>query len=175
MKALIVVDVQNDFCPGGALGVEGGDKLALEIGVAAGKADLVVFTRDCHPPDHCSFKEFGGPWPPHCVMHTRGSEIHSSLASIVQPDLVVLKGMRPDNEQYSGFHETWLGDTLRSLGIKEVVVCGIATDYCVKATAIDGIRQGFGVTVLKDLCAAVDAEYGQIALEEIEQRGGVVI
>ena len=157
--ALIVVDVQNDFCPGGALGVDGGDRLGAVIAEAAAGAGTLVATRDMHPADHISFREQGGPWPSHCVAGTPGAELHSSVSGL-RFDLVHDKGRDPGREQYSDFDDSDLADRLRERGVTRVVVAGLATDYCVRATALDAIAAGFETTVLRDAIAAVDVEPG---------------
>src|SRR3712207_4906891 len=142
-RALVIVDFQNDFTPGGALAVPEGDRIADRIDALArsGDFDLVVATRDWHPPDHGSFAEQGGPWPPHCVQGTPGAELHPALdRSLV--DVVVDKGQDPGTEGYSGFEATELGTLLRERGIDAVTVVGLATDYCVKNTALDALREG---------------------------------
>lgn len=158
-KALVVVDVQTDFCPGGALAVDAGDRVVAPINrlirrfVEASRP--VVATRDWHPPDHCSFRERGGDWPVHCVARTPGAAYHADLA--LPPDaLIVDKGTRSDAEAYSAFEGTDLAQRLCALGVREILVCGLATDYCVKATALDGLREGFEVTVVTDAIAGVD-------------------
>jgi NAD+ synthetase len=171
--ALIVVDVQNDFCPGGALGVAGGDRLAPLIEEAAASTGTLVATRDRHPPDHISFTERGGTWPPHCVAGTEGAELHASVAGM-QFDIIQDKGENRDQEQYSGFDGTPLAQNLRQRGVERVVVTGIATDYCVRATALDAVDEGFDVTVLTDAVAAVDLSPGdgRRALDEVRAAGG---
>jgi nicotinamidase/pyrazinamidase len=171
--ALIVVDVQNDFLPGGTLGVPGGDRLAPLIAEAAGSADVVVATRDVHPPDHCSFREQGGPWPSHCIAGTAGAELHPSVASL-HFDRIQDKGADPGREQYSGLDGTDLAEWLRARGVGRVTVAGVATDYCVRATALDAIRAGFPTTVVTDAVAAVDVAPGDghRALAEVRAAGG---
>jgi NAD+ synthetase len=171
--ALIVVDVQNDFCPGGALGVAGGDRLGAVIGEAAESAGTVVATRDRHPADHSSFASHGGPWPAHCVAGTQGAELHPSVAGL-EFDLVQDKGEDAAREQYSGFDGTPLAARLRERGVERVQVAGIATDYCVRATALDAIAAGFETTVLTDAVAAVDLQNGDgvRALDEVRGAGG---
>ncbi|MDX6523284.1 MAG: nicotinamidase/pyrazinamidase, partial [Gaiellales bacterium] len=171
--ALIVVDVQNDFCPGGALGVAGGDRLGATIAAAAQEAGTLVATRDCHPAGHISFRDRGGPWPSHCVEGTTGAELHTSVAGLPF-DIVQDKGRDPDREQYSDFDGTDLADQLRGRGVTRVLVAGLATDYCVRATALDAIQAGFDTTVLVDAVAAVDVEPGdgERALREIRAAGG---
>ena len=173
--ALIVVDVQNDFCPGGALGVDGGDQLGAVIAEAAGGAGTLVATRDMHPANHISFREQGGPWPPHCVAGTPGAELHPSVAGM-SFDIVHDKGRDPGREQYSDFDDSDLADRLRERGVTRVLVAGLATDYCVRATALDAIAAGFETTVLRDAIAAVDVEPGdgERALREIRAAGGTL-
>jgi nicotinamidase/pyrazinamidase len=169
---LIVVDVQNDFCPGGALGVAGGDRLAPAIAAAAEAAGTVVATRDLHPAGHVSFAERGGLWPAHCVAGTPGAELHPSVSGM-RFDRVQDKGTDPDHEAYSGFDGTDLAEYLRDRGVKRVLVAGLATDYCVRATALDAIHEGFETTVLTDAVAAVDVEPGdgERALAEVRDAG----
>jgi NAD+ synthetase len=173
--ALIVVDVQNDFCPGGALGVDGGDRLSGAIGEAAAGAGTLVATRDAHPADHCSFAERGGPWPAHCVAGTAGADLHRSVAGMPF-DRVQDKGGQRDREQYSGFDGTGLADWLHARGVRRVLVAGLATDYCVRATALDAIQAGFATTVLTDAVAAVDVQPGDgdRALAEVAAAGGAL-
>ncbi|MBI3326635.1 MAG: nicotinamidase [Nitrospinae bacterium] len=170
--ALIIVDVQNDFCPGGALPVPEGDKVILPINQMLGYPWLTVATKDWHPPNHCSFKEQGGPWPPHCVQNTHGADFHPSLdASRIRR--VVTKGSRVEKDAYSGFEGTDLVTILRQEGVKRVVVCGLATDYCVRATARDALAEGFEVLVLEDAIRGVEVHAGdcQRALEELTAAG----
>jgi NAD+ synthetase len=171
--ALLVVDMQNDFCPGGALGVAGADTLAPAIAEAAGGAGTVVATRDWHPPDHRSFAARGGPWPPHCVAGTPGAELHASVAGM-HFDRIQDKGTDRDHEAYSGFDGTDLADYLRGRGVEQVVVSGVASDYCVRATALDAVGEGFRTTVLTDAVAAVDLQPGDgaRALREVAAAGG---
>jgi len=157
--ALIVVDMQNDFCPGGALGVPGADLLAPTIAAAAAGAGTVVATRDRHPDNHSSFAVHGGTWPPHCVAGTAGAELHPSVSEI-RFDRIQDKGGDPDQEAYSGFDGTDLAAYLRGRGVERVLVAGVATDYCVRATALDAVREGFQTTVLTDAIAAVDVSSG---------------
>ena len=161
--ALIVVDVQRDFCPGGALAVEDGDRVVPGINRVVKAFDRrglqVFFTRDWHPPDHISFKKRGGPWPAHCVQGTPGAEFHPSLR--VPPGAVIIsKGDDPDREAYSGFQGTDLESRLKAIGVKEVFIAGLTTDYCVKESASDARRAGFEVEVIEDCVRAVDARPG---------------
>jgi nicotinamidase/pyrazinamidase len=173
--ALLVVDMQNDFCPGGALGVSGADLLAPAIAAAARGIGTVVATRDWHPPDHCSFAVRGGPWPAHCVAGSPGAELHPSVAGM-RFDRIQDKGADRDHEAYSGFDGTDLAAYLRGRGVERVVVSGVASDYCVRATALDAIRAGFGTTVLADAVAAVELHPGDggRALAGVVAAGGLL-
>jgi nicotinamidase/pyrazinamidase len=176
-RALVIVDFQNDFTPGGALAVDEGDEIAPRINMHAhsGEFDLVVATRDWHPPDHNSFAERGGPWPVHCVRDTPGAELHPALDA-QSVDVIVDTGKEPDTEGYSGFEATDLEDLLRSHGIEEVTVVGLATDYCVKHTALDAVRMGFRVRVDPEGVRGVDVDPGdsERALEELRDAGVTV-
>jgi nicotinamidase/pyrazinamidase len=179
--ALIVVDVQNDFCPGGALGVPGGDAVVpvmnryLERFGAAGAP--VYLSRDWHPAVTRHFKVYGGVWPPHCVQGTRGAEFHPGLAPPAGA-VVVSKGMDPEQDAYSAFQaEDPSGRpfpaVLERQGVRRVYVGGLATDYCVRATALDAARAGLEVVLLTDAIGAVDLEPGDgaRALEEMRAAG----
>jgi nicotinamidase/pyrazinamidase len=174
--ALIIVDVQNDFCPGGALAVPQGDEVIPTVNRLLKQRWLSVATMDWHPAEHCSFEPHGGPWPPHCVQGTTGAELHPELdADNIQ--LTVIKASHHDKDAYSGFDGTELASILREKGIARVVVCGIATDYCVKATAHDALKEGFEVVVLEDAVRGVEVNPGdsQRALEELRKAGAQVI
>jgi nicotinamidase/pyrazinamidase len=174
--ALIIVDVQNDFCPGGALAVPQGDEVIPTVNRLLKQRWLSVATMDWHPAEHCSFEPHGGPWPPHCVQGTTGAELHPELdAENIQ--LTVTKASHHDKDAYSGFDGTELASILREKGIARVVVCGIATDYCVKATAHDALKEGFEVVVLEDAVRGVEVNPGdsQRALEELRKAGAQVI
>jgi nicotinamidase/pyrazinamidase len=177
-RALVIVDFQNDFTPpDGALAVPDGDAIADRVNELArsGEFDLVVATRDWHPPDHGSFAERGGPWPVHCVADTPGAQLHPGLdASRV--DVIVDKGQDPDTEGYSGFEGTRLEELLREHGIDEVTVVGLATDYCVKNTALDALRAGLQVTVDTDAIRGVEVQPGdsERALDELREAGATV-
>jgi nicotinamidase/pyrazinamidase len=176
-RALVIVDFQNDFTPGGALAVRDGDAIAPRIDELArsGEFDVVVATRDWHPPDHGSFAAQGGPWPEHCVQRTPGAELHPALDRALV-DVVVDKGQDPGTEGYSGFEATNLAELLRERGVDHVTVVGLTTDYCVKNTALDALRGGFGVTVDATAVRAVEVQPGdgQRALEEVRAAGGSV-
>jgi nicotinamidase/pyrazinamidase len=174
--ALLIVDVQNDFCPGGALAVPSGHEVIPVINRLLKHGWLAVATMDWHPADHCSFEPHGGSWPPHCVQGTAGAELHPDLDA-TQIQLVITKGSHPHEEAYSGFHGTELAATLRAKGVRRVVVCGIATDYCVRATAHDALQEGFEVLVLEDAIQGVEVNAGdcQRAIEELRQAGARMI
>jgi nicotinamidase/pyrazinamidase len=174
--ALIIVDVQNDFCPGGALPVPKGDEVVDPINSIIPLFSFVVATQDWHPNNHISFRDRGGPWPPHCVAGTWGAELHPRLRAEGISEFVK-KGDDPDKEAYSGFDGTGLADILRSKGVERVFVCGLATDYCVKATALDAIRNGFKTYVVVDAVRAVDVNPGdgERALEEMRMAGAILL
>ena len=170
--ALIVVDVQHDFLPGGALGVAEGERIFEPIDELAPRFARVYATRDWHPPDHSSYAAQGGPWPVHCVAGTHGAAFDPRL-DLEHVDVVVDKGVDRETDGYSGFAATSLESDLREHGVKRVFVCGLATDYCVKATALDARAAGFEVVVIEDASAAVNVEPGDEAraLEEIRAAG----
>jgi nicotinamidase/pyrazinamidase len=159
MDALIVVDVQNDFCSGGALEVPDGDAVIEPINRLAQQAVFVVATRDWHPPDHGSFAENGGIWPVHCVRDTPGAQFHPDIDQS-RVDAVVDAGRTPEAEGYSGFEDTELEQLLRERHVAEVHVAGLALDYCVKATALDARRAGFDVILHRDATRAVEVQAG---------------
>jgi nicotinamidase/pyrazinamidase len=184
MDALLIVDFQNDFTPGGALPVAEGDKIAGPINSVLDSFDLVVATRDWHPPDHGSFegvevdpKQWRGAdppsiWPVHCVQGTPGAELHPALER-AKVDVVIDKGQDPNSQGYSGFQDTTLGDLLRDRGVDRLFVAGLATDYCVKNTVLDARRLGFDVTVIEDGVRGVEVNPGdsERALEEMRSAG----
>jgi nicotinamidase/pyrazinamidase len=161
--ALIVVDVQRDFCPGGALAVPRGDEVVPVINQLLGLGGwLAIATRDWHPPDHCSFTAQGGIWPPHCVAETPGAAFHPAL-DLTRVRNVISKATTRAAEAYSGFQGTDLQELLAGLGIRRVFVCGLATDYCVKATALDARKAGLDVVVLEDAIRGVEVRPGDCA------------
>ncbi len=166
---LIVVDLQVDFCPGGALAVAGGDEIVSPVnGLLQIPGWMKVATRDWHPADHTSFQAQGGIWPVHCVADTPGAAFHP-LLNAGNVEIVVSKATTKDAEAYSGFDGTSLADDLRAASIRRLFVCGLATDYCVKATAIDARGEGFEVVVIEDAIRAVNVEPkdGINAIEEM--------
>jgi nicotinamidase-related amidase len=173
--ALIVVDVQHDFLPGGALGVAEGERIFEPIDELAPRFARVYATRDWHPADHSSYAEQGGPWPVHCVAGTHGAAFDPRL-DLEHVDVVVDKGTDRETDGYSGFAATSLESDLREHGVKRVFVCGLATDYCVKATALDARAAGFDVVVIEDAAAAVNVDPAdeERALRAIRDAGAAV-
>ena len=179
MKALIVIDIQNDFCPGGALAVPGGDEIVAPVNALMGGFDAVILTQDWHPAGHSSFaSEHAGKdqyeliempygpqvlWPDHCVQGSTGAAFHPGLNTI-RADLIIRKGFRRAIDSYSAFFEndhttpTGLEGYLRTRGITDLTLVGLATDFCVNYSAVDAARLGFRVTVRADLCRAIDLD-----------------
>jgi nicotinamidase/pyrazinamidase len=180
-SALLIVDVQNDFCPGGALAVPGGDRvvpvLNHHIAGAVGQGLPIYASRDWHPAVTRHFKPFGGPWPPHCVEGSPGASFHEDLR-LPASAIVISKGQDPESPGYSVFEgytagsRTFLSD-LRDRQVNHLYVGGLATDYCVKASVLDARRAGFDVTVLSDAVAGVDVQPGDSAraIEEMRRAG----
>ncbi|MFL5908585.1 MAG: isochorismatase family protein [Solirubrobacterales bacterium] len=158
-RALLIIDFQNDFTSGGALEVPGGDEIAEPIQKLAPQFDHVFATRDWHPPDHASFVTEGGPWPVHCVQGAHGAELHPAMSGI-KVDEIVDVGVQREDEGYSGFENSKLASLLRDRDVDEVAVVGLATDYCVRASAIDACREGFDTTVVSDAIRAVEVNPG---------------
>jgi nicotinamidase/pyrazinamidase len=160
-RALLVVDVQRDFCPGGALPVRQGDAIIRPLNGVIQKFETenlpIVFTRDWHPANHISFKAQGGIWPPHCVKNTMGAEFHPDLR-IPKTAVIVSKATEPRQEAYSGFEGTDLANILRRSGAEEVLIGGLATDYCVLNTALDAVENGFRATVISDCVRGVNVK-----------------
>ena len=187
VDALLITDFQNDFTPGGALAVEGGDEIGAPINELADHFDFVVATRDWHPPDHGSFVgieadldkwEGTDPpsiWPVHCVAGTEGAQLHPSLDQ-TKVDVVLDKGQSPHSQGYSSFHGSGLADVLRERGVDRLYVTGLTTDYCVKNSVLDAIKEGFVVTVVEDAIRAVNVNEGdgERALEEMRRAGAEV-
>jgi nicotinamidase/pyrazinamidase len=197
-KALVLVDLQNDFCPGGALAVARGDETIAIANQVARHFDVVVATQDWHPADHGSFAsnrpgakpydlgELGGLpqvlWPPHCVQGTAGAELHAGLdrARVTE---IFPKGTDPTIDSYSGFWDngkrrsTGLAEWLRAKGVTTLYVLGLATDYCVKATAIDAVAEGFTTYLVEDGCRAVELAPGdgERAIEAMRAAGVIVV
>ncbi len=198
MKALILVDIQNDFCPGGALAVEQGDQVVPVANALARRFDLVVATQDWHPRDHGSFAanhpgtepgqviDLGGLdqvlWPVHCVQATDGAAFHAELDTGRVTE-VFRKGTDPAVDSYSGFYDnghrkaTGLADYLRGKGVDTVYVLGLATDYCVKFTALDAVSEGFQTYLVEDGCRAVALQEGDAerAIDQLREAGVTVL
>lgn len=171
-SALIIVDMQNDFMPGGSLPVPDADKIIpiinkyIEIFMAKG---LPIFaSRDWHPPNHISFKQRGGVWPVHCVRNTLGAKFHPDL-KLPRSAIVISKATDPNREAYSAFDRTELADRLREKNIKRVFIAGVATDYCVKNTALDALENGFEVILLEDATKGLANSVS--AIEEMKAKG----
>lgn len=194
MQALLVIDVQNDFCPGGALAVPGGDEIVAPINALMTEFDAVIATQDWHPAGHSSFATTHpgkapfemidmayGPqvlWPDHCIQGSEGAAFHADLA-IDRADLILRKGFRSGIDSYSAFFEndhetpTGLDGYLRTRGIDRLVMVGLATDFCVNFSAVDAARLGFEVDVRQDLCRAIDLD-GSLAAALEGMRGAGV-
>lgn len=192
-EALLVIDVQNDFCPGGALAVPGGDEIVPEINAMMGRFETVLLTQDWHPVDHSSFasRHDGkapfeliempyGPqvlWPDHCVQGSGGAAFHPDLRT--DGDLILRKGFRAGIDSYSAFFEndretpTGLDGYLRNRGIGTLTLVGLATDFCVHYSAVDAARLGYDVTVRMSACRAIDLD-GSLAAAEAAMRGAGV-
>jgi nicotinamidase/pyrazinamidase len=175
VHALLIIDYQNDFArPDGALAVPEGEEIAERINELArsGEYDVIVATRDRHPPDHGSFEQLGGIWPVHCVQETEGAELHPALDASAL-DVVVDKGQDVATDGYSGFDGTRLAELLREHDVERVTVVGLATDYCVKHTALEALQEGFTVIVDTTAVRGVDVEDGDSdrALAEMRAAG----
>src|SRR5438874_11737619 len=173
--ALLIVDPQVDFCPGGSLAVPHGDRIFEAVNRAAGMAPVVIASRDWHPPDHISFRAQGGIWPVHCVRDTPGAGFHPELDQS-RIDKVVSKATARSEEAYSAFAGTDLEEYLRSRGVKRLLVGGLATDYCVRQSVLDARKAGFEVVVLEDAIGAVEVNPGdgERALAEMRAAGAEV-
>jgi nicotinamidase/pyrazinamidase len=180
-KALLVVDLQNDFCPNGALGVSAGDKIIPKINkyikFFSGAKLAVFLSRDWHPKKTGHFKQFGGVWPVHCVKGTKGSRFGPGL-KIPKEAILLYKGMDPQKDSYSVFQAEdkrgiGFSKILKTLGIREIYIAGLATDYCVKFSALDALKKGFSVKILTDAIKGVDLKPGdsQRALKEAAKKG----
>ena len=176
--ALIVVDVQKDFCPGGALPVPDGDTVVPVLNryirlFEKSKAPIFA-TRDWHSANHVSFKAQGGPWPPHCVQNTTGAEFHPGLR-LPDDAIIVSKGMGQDSMGYSAFDGTNLEEELRSRGVDSLFIGGLATEYCVSATVLMARSKGFKVAVLEDANKGIDPDQSQKAIKEMIHKGARMV
>ena len=196
MKALVVIDVQNDFCPGGALAVENGDQIVQGINALMADYEAVILTQDWHPAGHSSFASQHegkapfemtdmpyGPqvlWPDHCVQGSPGANFHMELETD-RADLIIRKGFRPQIDSYSAFFEndhktpTGLEGYLRTRGIDTLTMVGLATDFCVNFSAVDAAKLGFEVTVREELCRAIDLDGSLAAAREAMRAAGVTL
>ncbi|MCM8781798.1 MAG: bifunctional nicotinamidase/pyrazinamidase [Candidatus Omnitrophica bacterium] len=184
-KALLVVDIQNDFCPGGTLAVPGGDKIIPTVNkyikiFSENKLPIFV-SRDWHPKKTKHFKQFGGMWPKHCIQDTKGAKFHSKL-KVPKEAIILSKGMDPQKDSYSVFQGEDLNgmeftNLLKIFGIEEIYICGLATDYCVKYTTLDALRSGFKVKVLLDAVRGVNLKPNDSteAIEEMVKNGAILI
>jgi nicotinamidase/pyrazinamidase len=184
-RALLVVDVQKDFCPRGALGVQGGDKIipALNRYIEYFRKNKfpIFLSRDWHPKKTKHFDKFGGPWPAHCIADTKGAEFHAKL-KIPKEGFLIYKGMDPDKDSYSAFHaedkyRNSLGNLLKILKVEELYIGGLATDYCVRFSTRDAIKQGYKVRILTDAIKGVDLNPGDSkkTLNEMREEGATMI
>ena len=179
--ALILVDIQNDFCPHGALAVNEGDQIVPIVNRLIPEFPLVISTQDWHPSDHISFQERGGPWPPHCVQGTRGAELHPDLETETIAEYF-RKASSPNKDDYSEFEGRddrgrTLDALLKSRGVNKLYVVGLATDYCVLETVLDGIKYGYDVSVVTDATRAVNVnpDDGEKALRKMAQSGAHLV
>lgn len=195
-RALIVIDMQNDFCPGGALAVAGGDQIVQPINTLMAQFDAVILTQDWHPADHASFADnhpgatpFSvtempyGPqvlWPAHCVIGSAGANFHAGL-DLSRTDMVIRKGFRPQIDSYSAFFEndhqtpTGLAGYLRERGLNDLTFVGLAHDFCVAWSAIDAARQGFTATVIEDATRAIDLDGSRDRARADMRAAGVIL
>lgn len=176
--AVLAVDVQNDFCPGGALAVRDGDRVVPVLNAwireAAGAGSVVVAMRDWHPANHASFRDQGGPWPPHCVQGSPGAAFCPGF-ELPGDAILISKGENPQDTGFSGFDGTGLGPQLRARGVTRLWVGGLATDYCVRSTVLDALREGFEVHLLTDAIRAVEVSPGDgdRAIQEMKRAGAI--
>jgi nicotinamidase/pyrazinamidase len=179
--ALILVDIQNDFCPEGALAVNEGDQIVPIVNRLIPEFPLVISTQDWHPANHISFKERGGPWPPHCIQGTGGADLHHDLET-ERIAYYFRKASSQDKDDYSEFEGKdaqgrTLDELLRSLGVTKLYVVGLATDYCVLETVLDGIKYGYDVYPVTDAMRAVnvDPDDGEKALQKMAEHGAHLV
>jgi len=178
-QALIVVDVQNDFCPGGTLAVPHGDEVVAPLNKLIDefleRGDPVYKSRDWHPRMTKHFAAYGGTWPVHCIQNTRGAQFHPALRD--DPRIKVISKGLGDVDGYSAFDETQLGSELKTGGVRELVVGGLATDYCVKNTVLDALGRGFKVKAVQDAMRPVELQPGdgERAIEEMRAAGAEIV
>jgi nicotinamidase/pyrazinamidase len=195
-KALLVIDVQNDFCPGGALAVTGGDQILPAVNALIGSHEHVILTQDWHPAGHSSFAsshpghspfetiamDYGAQtlWPDHCIQGSRGAEFHGAL-DWNKAELIIRKGFRPAIDSYSAFFEndrktpTGLAGYLRERGIGRLVLCGLATDYCVAFSALDAVAQGFETEMVLAASRGIDLGGSMALMTDRMKQAGVTL
>ena len=177
--ALIVVDVQIDFCPKGSLPVPEGDQIVPVLNdyikLFTKSNAKIIATRDWHPQNHMSFKEYGGPWPPHCVQQSEGAKFHPNL-KLPNTTTIISKAMDSNKESYSGFDDTNLASELKAQGVDRVFVGGLATDYCVKSTVFDALKLGFEVVLVLDATRGLNLTPGDVekAIDEMTLNGAEI-
>nr|VFK58346.1 MAG: nicotinamidase/pyrazinamidase [Candidatus Kentron sp. UNK]VFK68846.1 MAG: nicotinamidase/pyrazinamidase [Candidatus Kentron sp. UNK] len=176
--ALLIVDVQTDFCPGGALPIGDGDRVIPVINhwieIAMEKGIPIHASRDWHPVQHMSFTGNGGRWPPHCIQDSDGAQFHPALR-LPDSTVKITKGVRFDQDQHSAFDQTGLAEWLRKENIRRLWVMGLAEDVCVLATVLDGRRNGFEVVLVKDATQAITPEGGEKARDEMRGAGALIL
>jgi nicotinamidase/pyrazinamidase len=175
---LLLIDVQKDFCPGGKLAIEDGDAIVPVLNTwveAAHAGSIPVYaSRDWHPRGHISFREQGGPWPPHCLADSDGARFHPSL-NLPESAVIITKGVRFDQDQNSVFDQTGFGVRLRRDGVQNLWVGGLALDVCVLASVLDALREGFSVKLIRDATRPVSAADGENALRQIKEAGAEIV
>jgi len=178
--ALLVIDLQLDFMPEGALAVKDGDKIIPVINklvkLFSAKEDMIFFSRDWHPEKHCSFFENGGTWPEHCVRGSRGARFHPDV-QIPETSKIISKATTESKDAYSAFEDTELAEEMQKNNINTIYVCGLATDVCVRSTVLDGLKLGFRIIVVSDAVKAVDLEPGDgdRAIQEMNAAGAEIL
>jgi nicotinamidase/pyrazinamidase len=179
--ALLLVDIQNDFCPDGALAVQDGDEVVPVVNQLLEAFPLVIATKDWHPVNHISFKAQGGIWNPHCVQNSQGAAFHPLLEQD-KIDLIFHKAFTQDKDAYSAFEGvdeqgSPLHEVLKAKAVRKIFIAGLATDYCVKETALDGLKKGYEVFVIEDAVRSVDVQKGdgEKALQEMIRQGAMLI
>jgi len=177
--ALIIVDVQNDFCPGGRLAVDEGDQIVPVLNEwikqAKNNGIKILASRDWHPKGHCSFQEQGGEWPEHCIQNTQGAEFHPNL-NLPEDAQILSKGTDINEDQYSAFHKTDLAERLKQEGVERVWIGGLAEDVCVRQTSLDCLNAGFEVHVLKNATRPVKTKVDEErpTLRELQEKGAII-
>jgi nicotinamidase/pyrazinamidase len=176
--ALVLVDVQRDFCPGGLLPIDKGDQIIAVLNewieIAQGKGVSIYASQDWHPRQHISFRDQGGKWPPHCIQDSDGAQFHPDLKLPVEV-VKITKGVRFDQDQSSVFDQTGFAEELKRNGVKRLWVGGLALDVCVLASVLDALKYGFVVMVLKEASRPVDVESGKTAIAKMKAEGATIV